>query len=386
VDQVFNEAVPAPDSFRLSFEPSASGTRQLQIGKYLVLARVATGGMGAVYKARDVELGREVALKVLSPECAAKPILLERFRLEALYGAKLRHKNVVHLFESGEFSGIHYLALEFVEGIDLQKYVEQQGQLDVEESRRIMIQAAKAIGHLHEQGVVHRDIKPSNFLISHRKGRPFLKLIDLGLARHRQEETDGRVTVAGSTLGTVDYIAPEQARDSGSADVRSDIYALGCTWYHLLAGRPPFAEGSVAEKVYRHMEVEPPDIRLRNPHVTERIAAILGRMLAKDPAERYQAPAALIWDLQTEDKVEEPFSPDVLAGLAQGASPAASPQPIRPRRRRGSASTRKRRRRRSKKGRPPMFLIAFYFFLFTLVAVGGFALWLILKPLFGLSD
>ena len=165
--------------------PPAKAVRP-PIGNYQILAHVATGGMGAVYKAVDSRLGREVALKVLLPDQAAqKPLLLKRFRLEARYGGQLNHENIVTLYEYGETHGIHFLALEFVHGVSLLEYITHRGKLEVEESRQIIIQATRAIAHLHKHGIIHRDIKPSNFLVAERKGRPFVKLIDLGLARRR---------------------------------------------------------------------------------------------------------------------------------------------------------------------------------------------------------
>ena len=296
--------------------------RRLRIGRYQVLSHIATGGMGAVYKAEDVDSGREVALKVLSPEAAANPAMVARFRREAGHAQKLKHENIVTLYEWGQASGIYFLALEYIDGIDLFEYIQRKRQLNAEESRDLVIQAAKALAHLHQTGIVHRDIKPSNFLVTQKDGRPFLKLIDLGLARETNAE-EFRLTRASHTLGTVDYMAPEQARDSGKADVRSDIYSLGCTWYHMLAGTAPFPKGSLTERIMQHSEAEPPDIRQFNPKVPPRAVGILRRMLAKDPTDRYQTPAALLGDLQAWERGEEELSPrDVLARLAD---PRAAP-------------------------------------------------------------
>jgi serine/threonine-protein kinase len=254
--------------------------------------------MGAVYKAIDLRLGREVALKVLLPDQAAlKPVLLKRFRLEARFGGRVSHENIVTLYEYGEIHGIHFLALEYVEGINLQELIARKGKLEIEESRKLILQAARAIEHLNQHGIIHRDIKPSNFIVTKRGERPLIKLIDLGLARRASDE-EARVTIAGTTLGTVDYLAPEQARDSGAADVRSDIYSLGCTWYHMLAGRPPFAEGSVTERVYKHIGVPPPDIQLFNPKAPDSVKQILLKMLAKEPGDRYQSPQDLLCALE----------------------------------------------------------------------------------------
>ncbi len=274
----------------MSSERLSAGTR---LGKYKVLAHVATGGMGTVYKATDTELGRLVALKVLDASLADKPNTLERFRREARHAARLSHKNIVTLYEYGHVNGRHFLALEFVDGIDLYDYIERKGRLEPEESRRILIQAVKALDHAYQQGITHRDIKPSNFLLTRDRDRMRVKLTDMGLARKTGEE-EFRVTRAGSTVGTVDYLAPEQARDSASADIRSDIYSLGCTFYHMLAGHPPFPDGGLGERILKHLQEDPPDIRQFNARATEELWELLRKMLAKRPEDRFQTPSELL--------------------------------------------------------------------------------------------
>ncbi len=269
-----------------------------QIGKYRILAHIATGGMGTVYRARDEVLGRVVALKVLDPDLAANPVLLERFRREARASSRLVHKNIVTLYECGEADGLHYLAMEYIQGVDLGEYIRRKGQLDPEEARRLIIQAAKALEHAASCGIVHRDIKPSNFLLANDEGRCRVKLTDMGLSRMHNEE-DFRVTRDGTTVGTVDYMAPEQARDSSLADIRSDIYGLGCTFYHMLAGQPPFSEGGLGERIYAHIVSEPPDVRLLNPNVPASLWTVLRRMLAKHPDDRFQTPGELIQALRS---------------------------------------------------------------------------------------
>jgi serine/threonine protein kinase len=264
-----------------------------RVGKYQVLAHIATGGMGTVYKARDEQLGRTVALKVLTVDPATRPSALERFRREARHAARLSHKNIVTLYECGEADGLHFLALEYVKGIDLYEYIVRRGKLAPEEARRILMQAVKALDHAFRQGVTHRDIKPSNFLLTREGDKLRVKLTDLGLARTVSDE-EFRVTRAGSTVGTVDYLSPEQARDSASADIRSDIYSLGCTFYQMLTGQPPFSEGGLGERIYKHLEAEPADVREVNPTVSDELWAVLRRMLAKKPEDRYQTPADLL--------------------------------------------------------------------------------------------
>ena len=278
-------------------EPSTS-LPGAHIGKYRLLALIASGGMGRVYKAKDEKLGRIVALKILSPELSGNPVLVERFRREARHAACLIHKNIVGLYEADEADGFHYLAMEYVDGVDLAEYIRRKGKLPPEESRRILIQACKALEHAFSMGITHRDIKPSNFLLANDEGRCRVKLTDLGLSRMQNDE-EFRVTQAGFTVGTVDYMAPEQARDSSLADVRSDIYALGCTLYHMLAGDPPFSEGGIGERIYKHMSVDPVDVRTHNPLVPAGLWTVLRRMMAKHPDDRFQTPEDLIEALRS---------------------------------------------------------------------------------------
>jgi serine/threonine protein kinase len=280
------------------------------VGKYEVLAHIATGGMGVVYEARDTDLGRVVALKVLAHELTAHEAALERFRREARHAARLNHPNVVTLYEWGQIDDVYFIALEFVPGIDLAQYITEKGRLDPEEARQIAVQAARALDHAFRQGVVHRDIKPSNFLLTRQDGKRVVKLTDFGLARAVRED-EYRVTRDGSTVGTVDYLSPEQARDSATADVRSDMYSLGCTLYHMLAGKPPFAEGGLGERVLKHLQTDPADVRRFNPAVPIGLWLVLKRMLAKNPAERPQTPAELLQAL------EQPAAPAEPPGAAR---------------------------------------------------------------------
>jgi serine/threonine protein kinase len=269
-----------------------------RLGKYKVLGHIATGGMGTVYKAADEVLDRLVALKILDSGLADRPNTLERFKREAKHAARLSHKNIVTLYEYGQIDGMHFLALEYVDGIDLYDYIERKGQLAPEESRRILVQAVKALDHAFGQGIIHRDIKPSNFLLTRDRDRMRVKLTDMGLARTVDDDEQFRVTRAGSTVGTIDYLSPEQARNSASADIRSDIYSLGCTLYHMLAGNPPFSEGGLGERVLKHMEAEPPDVRQFSPTVSEEFWQLMRRMLAKKPEDRFQTPAELLQALK----------------------------------------------------------------------------------------
>ncbi len=278
--------------------PSSTTIPGARIGKYRLLAHIATGGMGAVYKAYDEELERDVAIKILNPELADNPILLERFQREARHAARMDHKNLVKLYESVTINGMQLLVMEYIEGVDLAEYIRRKGKLDPEEARRIIIQACKALDHAFSMGITHRDIKPSNFLLANENGRTRVKLTDLGLARMHSEE-EFRITRDGTTVGTVDYMSPEQARDSSVADVRSDIYSLGCTLYHMLAGQPPFAEGGIGERIYKHFAADPRDVREFNPDVPAGLWTVLRRMLAKHVDDRFQTPAELLEALRS---------------------------------------------------------------------------------------
>jgi serine/threonine protein kinase len=270
--------------------------KNIRLGKYEVWYHIATGGMGAVYHALDTEQNREVALKILPPDLASKPAMVVRFRREYAAASKMRHENIVELYELGELNQTLYFAMEFVEGIDLHEYVKKEGPLDPEEARQIILQGARALRHAAQHGIVHRDIKPSNFLLSRKNGKVHVKLTDFGLAR---EVTDDqyRVTRAGTTVGTIDYMSPEQARDSGNADARSDLYSLGSTWFHLLTGQAPFPAGGLGERLIRIMNDAPPDICKLNPRVSPACREILEKLLAKSPDDRYPTAEALIDDL-----------------------------------------------------------------------------------------
>lgn len=309
----------------MSTEASASGGRRnKRIGKYEIVRELAVGGMGKVYRAVDTDLQRDVALKVLLPELASRNSMLKRFRREAQLAAKLRHENVVSIYEIGEADGKHYLALEYVDGIDLNEYISRKGRLDPEEARQILIQATKALSVIHKHGLVHRDIKPSNFLITRKGNHDLIKLTDLGLAREVDDEAF-KVTRAGTTVGTVDYMAPEQARNSRAADIRSDIYSLGCTLFHMLTGKPPFAEGGLTERMYKHVAEEVPDVCKINPKVSPALAAVLYRMMEKKPESRYQTPEDLLQDLVQLEKGGANNRLDLLASLARdGVEDAAS--------------------------------------------------------------
>lgn len=305
-------ASDAPDSAEFTAQDDLAVRKSL--GPYDLRRKLGQGGMGAVYLAVDPNTKEQLALKILPREKASNPQLVKRFKAEAQNAAQLTHENIVSVFGTGEADGYLYIALEFVDGIDVHDLIQKRGVLPVKRSIDIIKQVARALQHAHEQHIVHRDIKPANLLIR-RDG--VVKLADMGLARAVDESTETGITRAGTTVGTVDYMSPEQARNSKSADVRSDIYSLGCTWYHMLTGRPPFSEGSLTNKLHAHAKQALPDPRLINPNVPEGVVAVMNRMLAKSPDDRYQTPQELIKDLEGALVNREDVSRKILEGIVQ---------------------------------------------------------------------
>ena len=287
-------ALPHPSSLT----PQHLG--QLLVGKtlehYELGEFVGGGGMGAVFRATDTRLGRTVAVKVLS-RYHTDDETIRRFRNEAQSAARLDHPNIARVHYVGEDQGWNFIVFEFIEGINLRDLVEQRGPLPLEDALNCTLQVSEALAHSSSRDVVHRDIKPSNVLVT---ADGTVKLVDMGLARlHQVESSSHDLTASGVTLGTFDYISPEQARDPRLADVRSDIYSLGCTLFYMLAGQPPFPEGTALQKLLRHNADEPPDVRLLRPELPPRITTLLGRMLAKRPSQRPQSALDLIGEIAT---------------------------------------------------------------------------------------
>jgi serine/threonine protein kinase len=266
----------------------------IRLAHFEITGRLGSGGMGAVFKATDLELSRDVALKILHPSSSQDPSLIARFRNEARACAQLNHDNIARVYYAGSQDGMYFIAYEFASGRTLRDLIVERGPVSATDTINYAIQVTLALNHTAAAGIVHRDIKPSNIMLTN-SGR--VKVVDLGLARRDTTDSIGDITVAGTTLGTFDYIAPEQARDPRSADERSDIYSLGCTMYHMLTGRPPYPEGTALQKLLDHQGKSPPDPRTLNSSIPEEIAAIMRKMMANDPDARYQAPGLLLNDL-----------------------------------------------------------------------------------------
>ncbi len=264
-----------------------------RLGHFLIEEFVGGGGMGAVFRATDAELGRTVAVKVVSG-ASNDDDTLRRFKNEAQSAARLDHQNIARVYYVGADKGWHYIVFEFIQGVNIRDLVQHKGPLPIEEAVHYTLQVAEALDHASKRNVVHRDIKPSNVLVM---PDGTVKLVDMGLARLHQVDATNDLTASGVTLGTFDYISPEQAREPRNADVRSDLYSLGCTLYYMLTGQPPFPQGTVLQKLLSHSSERPPDPRDLRPELGDEVTEIVHRLLAKNPADRYQSPAELVGKL-----------------------------------------------------------------------------------------
>jgi serine/threonine protein kinase len=293
--------------------------------RYEVLQLLGQGGMGAVYKARHKKMDRFVALKVINAKLLDNPKALERFQREVKAAAKLEHPNIVRAYDADEAGGTHFLVMEFVEGTDLAKYVEKKGPLPVDHACHFIRQAALGLEHAHQQGMVHRDIKPHNLMlaapVASAAAAPVVKVMDFGLARlARERASEAALTGENALMGTADYIAPEQAQDAHHADIRADIYSLGCSLCHLLAGRPLLAGAPVTQKLAAHLTGKLPLGELP-ASVPPELRTVLAKMVAKEPVQRYQTPgevaAALVPFLKKAAGVKLPRVPISVAPLGE---------------------------------------------------------------------
>jgi serine/threonine protein kinase len=274
----------------------AGKTKLLVLGNYIVLDKLGQGGMGIVLKAEHRRLKRLVALKVMSPSVVKTPDALRRFLREVEAAAKLRHPNVVATDDANEARGTHFLVMEYVEGSDLSILVKKNGPMSVEDALPCIIQAAKGLEYAHRQGVVHRDIKPANLLLDEKKK---VKILDMGLARI-EGATDGQaeLTSTGAVMGTVDYMAPEQAISTRRADARSDVYSLGVSLSYLLTGKCVYQGDSLMAKLLAHRDAPIPSLHEFNKAIPRSVDDVFRKMVAKQPADRYQSMSEVIRDLE----------------------------------------------------------------------------------------
>ena len=279
-----------------------------KIDKYVLLDLLGRGGMGRVYLARDVRLNRLVALKILSQERMNNPRAIARFQREAKVGAQLQHENLVRVYDEGDAGGIRYLVMEYIEGKNVGQIIGELGVIPWPTSARLGRQIALGLEHARLKELIHRDVNPCNILVTE---EGTAKLTDLGLAIDLNDQDN--VTRDGATVGTFDYVAPEQARHSRSVDTRADIYSLGCTLYHMMAGRVPFPVASLPEKLYAHQLKEPEPLEEVTPGVPEGLAEVVRKMMRKRVEDRFQTPLEVAQAL-------EPFAVE----LGWTATPAAS--------------------------------------------------------------
>jgi eukaryotic-like serine/threonine-protein kinase len=290
------------------------------LGPYRILELVGKGGMGRVYRALHETMNRTVALKVLAPSLVKTSKARMLFRQEVQTAAQLNHPNIVHAYDANSIDGRHYLAMEFIAGTTLTRLVQSRGPLPIGISCEIIRQAALGLQHAYEHRLVHRDIKPANLMVSVVRGtnpeaperQLHVKILDFGLAQlHRRRKGPAEDPEAGRhpITGTPDFMSPEQARNRDMVDIRSDLYSLGCTFYYLLTGHVPFPGGSMLDKLIRHhSELPAPPEKLR-PRIAPAVAAIVLKLLAKDPADRFQTPQELADALALYAAVPAPYRP-----------------------------------------------------------------------------
>jgi serine/threonine protein kinase len=306
--------------------------RGFTVGKYKLLERVGAGGMGQVFLCEHLFMRKRVAVKVLPPAKAEQPAALGRFYREARAAGTLDHPNVVRTYDVDQDGSLHFIVMDYVDGASLTEVVQKAGPLPVGRAVSYARQAALALDYAFRSGIVHRDVKPGNILVDR---RGVARVLDLGLARFVNDHADNLTVKYDDkvVLGTADYVAPEQVADSHAADARADVYALGATLYFLLAGRPPFPTGTVSQKLLWHRTKDPAPLRSLRPDVPDGLAAVVARMMAKDPKARFQthAQVAAALDPFLPDEVPPP-GPDEMPELCPAAAElaeevAAEPEP-----------------------------------------------------------
>jgi CheY-like chemotaxis protein/tRNA A-37 threonylcarbamoyl transferase component Bud32 len=287
---------------------------ELRVGNYDVMERLGAGGMGTVYKARHRRMKRVVALKVLSRDVAEAPAFVARFQREVETIAQLSHPNIVMAFDADEAEAGHFLVMEFVDGRDLAHEVQNNGPLSVSGAIDTVVQAARGLEYAHGRGLVHRDVKPANLL---RDQTGVVKVADLGLARFssRGQEGNSSVTQAGSIVGTLDFISPEQALDSANVDHRADVYSLGCTLFYLLTGQPPYRGDNFMALLLQHKVGAIPSLCAFRPDAPAELDAVFRKMLAKERDERYPSMTEVIGALEHVKKVVDSAPPRIVLAM-----------------------------------------------------------------------
>jgi len=294
-----------------------TGTR---LGDFEVDRLLGRGGMGEVYLGRQISLNREVAIKVLRPDLLANATYLRRFEVEAWSAAKLNHPNIVHIYLLGEVEGLRFIVMEYVRGTNLREYLLKKGAADLALGLSIMRQAGLAVGAAGEVGLVHRDIKPENLLIT-KKGQ--VKVADFGLCRDLDDEKHD-VTLPGVTIGTPLYMSPEQARGQ-AMDHRSDLYSLGVTFYHLMAGDPPFRADSALALALKHVSDRPIDLSVHRPDLPPDLVKLIMKLIQKAPGDRYQSSGEMLRDLARIRETLAISTASTVAATATAAQDVSTP-------------------------------------------------------------
>ncbi|MGY8771548.1 MAG: protein kinase domain-containing protein, partial [Pirellulales bacterium] len=303
--QLANALLETETLTRFQVTAIANGkTKGLTLGNYIILDKIGEGGMGVVFKARHKRMDRIVALKVLPRESKKNKAVIDRFLREAQTAAKLTHPNIVATYDSDEAEDYHFIVMEYIKGSDLRARVKRRGPLSVSRAVDYVTQVARGLEYAHNEGIIHRDIKPANLLLD---DQGTIKILDMGLARIEDPEADqSDLTHHGATMGTVDYMPPEQAIDTKSVDRRADLYSLGCTLYFLLTGKPPFKGETMLVKMLGHREKSPPNLIRRRKDVPQQLNVIYQKLLAKSPDNRYQSAGELITALESiQDETDE---------------------------------------------------------------------------------
>jgi serine/threonine protein kinase/formylglycine-generating enzyme required for sulfatase activity len=311
---------------------SPSAPALAEFSDYQIIRELGRGGMGVVYLAHNQLMGRDEVLKVVSQHLLDRKGILERFLREIRAAAKLHHPNVVSAYSAFRSGESIVFAMEYVAGLDLAKMVAAKGPLPVAHACYFVHQVTLGLQHAHEQGLVHRDIKPANLMLARDGKRAIVKVLDFGLAKATREQPhDGGLTSEGQMLGTPDCIAPEQIRDAQSADIRADIYSLGCTLYYLLTGGPPFRAQNLWDLYQAHFSMDADPLNLVRPEVPVELAALVAKMMAKEPERRFQTPAEVARALTPFFKPEPVQAAPLRSDLSAADAPstvAAEPQPV----------------------------------------------------------
>ena len=338
-----NAASETPAAVKASSESKeqARKSKASELGDFKLMKKLGEGGMGEVYLARQQGLDRNVAIKVLSKELGKKSTFVERFFREARAMARLDHPNVLKVYAVETDKGRHYVAIELVDGQSMQDWIDQLGHLSVPDSVLVTTLCAEALLHAHEADLVHRDIKPDNVLVT-KSGQ--VKVADFGLAKAADEDVS--MTQSGTGMGTPLYMAPEQAHDAKTVDLRADIYALGCTLYHFLTGELPFQGNTALELVMAKDKGLFTSARKLNTQVPDRLDLLVDRMIAKDPDHRHANCSELLSDLNSLGLAGETLS------FIEGPNRPPAAVQCRPGRPRHAPASRPRRCRRSHCRRP----------------------------------